>query len=94
MSRRALVLAVVLACWLVTPADVVAATSAWTSSVPFTNQVASTPFQGGGYPDPLGQTFPNPGTCRLGNFDSNQSESWVTVKPGTEDLVGSSKFFF
>jgi hypothetical protein len=43
---------------------------------------------------PPGQTFPNPGTCRAGTFDSNHSESWIAVKPGTEDLVGSSKFFF
>jgi hypothetical protein len=41
-----------------------------------------------------GQTFPNPGTCRAGTLDSNHSESWIAVKPGTEDLVGSSKFFF
>ena len=66
----------------------------WTSSVPFTNQVASSRTTGGGYPVPPGQTFPNPGTCRAGTFDSNHSESWIAVKPGTEDLVGSSKFFF
>ena len=29
-----------------------------------------------------------------GTLDSNHSESWIAVKPGTEDLVGSSKFFF
>src|SRR6266849_9295538 len=68
--------------------------SGWTSSVPFTNQVASSPATGGGYPVPPGQTFPNPGTCRAGALDSNHSESWLAVKPGTEDLVGSSKFFF
>ena len=68
--------------------------SGWTSSVPFTNQVASPPATGGGYPVPPGQTFPNPGTCRAGTFDSNHSESWIAVKPGTEDLVGNSKFFF
>jgi hypothetical protein len=67
---------------------------AWTSSVAFTNQVASSPTTGGGYPVPPGQTFPNPGTCRAGTLDSNHSESWIAVKPGTEDLVGSSKFFF
>ena len=43
---------------------------------------------------PPGQTFPNPGTCRAGTLDSNHSESWIAVKPGTEDLGGSSKFFF
>src|SRR5260370_30832276 len=68
--------------------------SGWTSSVLFTNQVASSPATGGGYPVPPGQTFPNPGTCRKGTLDSNHSESWIAVKPGTEDLVGSSKFFF
>jgi hypothetical protein len=67
---------------------------AWTSSVSFTNQVASSPTTGGGYPVPPGQTFPNPGTCRAGTLDSNHSESWIAVKPGTEDLVGNSKFFF
>jgi hypothetical protein len=74
----------------------VAAASAggWTSSVTFTNQVASTPFTGGGYPVPTGATAPLPGTCRTGVFNSNQSESWLAVKPGTEDLVASSKFFF
>ena len=68
--------------------------SGWTSSVAFTNQVASSPTTGGGYPVPAGQTFPNPGTCGPGSLDSNHSESWIAVKPGTEDLVGNSKFFF
>ena len=27
-------------------------------------------------------------------FNSNRSESWIAVKPGTEDAVGTSKFFF
>jgi hypothetical protein len=66
----------------------------WTSSVSFTNQVATTPTTGGGYPVPAGQTFPNPGTCQAGSLDSNHSESWIAVKPGTEDLIGNSKFFF
>ncbi len=66
----------------------------WTSSVFFSNQVASSPTSGGGYPVPRGQTFPNPGTCGRGSLDSNHSESWIAVKPGTENLVGSSKFFF
>ena len=43
---------------------------------------------------PPGQTFPNPGTCRAGAFDSNHSESAIAVKPGTEDLVGNAKYFF
>jgi hypothetical protein len=66
----------------------------WTSGVSFTNRVASSPTTGGGYPVPPGQTFPNPGTCGPGALDSNHSESWIAVKPGTEDLVGNSKFFF
>jgi hypothetical protein len=66
----------------------------WASSVAFTNKVATTPTTGGGYPVPAGQTFPNPGTCQAGSLDSNHSESWIAVKPGTEDLIGNSKFFF
>jgi hypothetical protein len=31
---------------------------------------------------------------RAGRFDANHSESWLAVKPGTEDLIASSKFFF
>ena len=65
----------------------------WTSSVPFTNQVASSPTAGGGYPVPPGQTFPNPGTCGPGSLDSNHSESWIAVQPGTENLVGSSTHY-
>ncbi|HET7276531.1 MAG TPA: sialidase family protein, partial [Dermatophilaceae bacterium] len=34
------------------------------------------------------------GTCGPGPFDANHSESWVSVKPDSEDLVGTSKFFF
>jgi len=71
-----------------------AGAAGWTSSVTFTNQVASSPTTGGGYPVPPGATAPTPGTCRTGSFDSNHSESWLAVKPGTEDLVGTSKFFF
>lgn len=66
---------------------------AWSSSVAFTNQVASSPTTGGGYPVPAGQTWPNPGTCTTGTF-TNRSESWLAVKPGTEDTLGVSKFFF
>jgi hypothetical protein len=71
-----------------------AAASGWWSSASFTNRIASTTTAGGGYPVPPGQTFPNPGTCRAGTFNSNHSESWIAVKPGSDDLVGSSKFFF
>jgi hypothetical protein len=71
-----------------------AGATGWSSSVPVTNQVASSPVAGGGYPVPPGATAPVPGTCRAGQLNSNHSESWVAVKPGTEDLVGTSKFFF
>ena len=66
----------------------------WGSSVPTTNTVVSQPSAGGGYPVPPGQTAPLPGTCRAGQYNSNFSESWLAVKPGTEQLVGTSKFFF
>jgi hypothetical protein len=71
-----------------------ASAGGWSSSVPFTNQIASSPVQGGGYPVPDGATAPTPGTCRLGNYNANRSESWIAVQPGTENLVGGSKFFF
>ncbi len=66
----------------------------WSGSAPFTNVVASSPTTGGGYPVPSGSRVPLAGTCRPGPFNANHSESWIAVKPGTEDLVGSSKFFF
>lgn len=71
-----------------------ASAQSWNATVPFTNQVASTPFKGGGYPIPPGSTAPLPGTCRLGDYNANRSESWIAVEPGTEDLVGTSKVFF
>jgi hypothetical protein len=71
-----------------------AASAGWNTTVPLTNQDATSPAKGGGYPVAPGATAPEPGTCRLGNYNSNRSESWVAVKPGTEDLVGVSKFFF
>ncbi len=71
-----------------------ASAGGWQASVPFTNQVASSPTTGGGYPVPPGSRVPLAGTCGPGPFDANHSESWITVDPGTEDLVGSSKFFF
>jgi hypothetical protein len=66
----------------------------WSASVPFTNVVASSPTTGGGYPVPAGSRVPTAGTCRPGPFNANHSESWLAVKPGTEDVVGTSKFFF
>jgi hypothetical protein len=47
------------------------------------------PTPGWGYPDPFGA--PIPGTCTSGPFNSNRSE--FAVEPGTENLVGTSKFF-
>ena len=70
-----------------------AASSLWSSSVAFTNTVASTPVWGGGYPVEAGTNAYVPGTCGPQRLNSNHSESWIAVKPGTEDLVGSSKFF-
>jgi hypothetical protein len=68
--------------------------SLWSASAPFTNVVASAPTTGGGYPVAPGSRVPEAGTCREGPFNANYSESWLAVKPGSEDLVGSSKFFF
>jgi hypothetical protein len=67
------------------------ASAAW--SLVGTNVVASSPVAGGGYPVPPGSTKPLPGTCGPQSLNSNHSESWLAVKPGTEDIVGSSKFF-
>jgi hypothetical protein len=67
-----------------------APTGLWSSAVTFTNAVASTPVWGGGYPANPEYV---PGTCGPQPLNSNHSESWIAVKPGTEDLVGASKFF-
>src|SRR5438046_520422 len=67
------------------------ASAAW--SLVGTNTVVSSPVAGGGYPVPPGSTRPDPGTCGPQNLNSNHSESWLAVKPGTEDIVGNSKFF-
>jgi hypothetical protein len=67
------------------------ASAAW--SLVGTNVVASSPVAGGGYPVPPGSTKPLPGTCGPQSLNSNHSESWLAVKPGTEDIVGDSKFF-
>jgi len=79
---------------LVTTGPRVMAAGTWTSSAPFANEVASSPTDGGGYPIPPGSRVPLAGTCRPGPLNANHSESWIAVRPGTEDLVGSSKFFF
>jgi hypothetical protein len=72
-------------------AVVSAASAAWT--LVGTNAVASSPVAGGGYPVPPGSTKPVPGTCGPQSLNSNHSESWLAVKPGTENIVGTSKFF-
>jgi hypothetical protein len=64
----------------------------WQQTVAVTNQVASSPVLGGGYHTPDGVYVP--GRCGPGMMNSNRSESWIAVKRGTEDLVGTSKFFF
>ncbi len=65
----------------------------WASSVFASNTVVSSPTSGGGYPEnpPVegGCVGPSPN-----NFNANHSESELTVEPGTEQIVGSSKFFF
>src|SRR5205823_4733534 len=68
------------------------ANSLWNSSLTATNVVVSQPTTGGGYTD-VGNA-PVPGKCGPGPFNANHSESWLVVKPGTETIVGSSKFFF
>jgi hypothetical protein len=70
------------------------AATLWTSSVAFTNTVASSPVGGGAYFLRPGNSAPLPGDCDNKQvFNSNRSEGWIAVKPGTEDLVGTSKFF-
>src|SRR3954462_15727731 len=70
-----------------------AAAAAW--EIPAAAKVvADAPVAGGGYPVPAGSTRPDPGTCRAGLYNSNRSESWIAVRPGTESLVGVSKIYF
>jgi hypothetical protein len=64
----------------------------WRQAVAVANQVASSPVAGGGYPTPDGVYVP--GTCGPGMMNSNRSESWIASDRGTENLVGTSKFFF
>jgi hypothetical protein len=69
-------------------------TNAWGTPIGTNMAISTGPIAGGGYPDPPGSTKPLPGTCRPGLYNSNESESWIAVKPGTEDLVATSKIFF
>lgn len=91
MLKRAIAALAALAALTLAP---YASAAGWSSTVRFTNVVASSPSGGGGYPVPDGQTAPVPGTCRPGDYNANFSESWVAVQPGTENLIGTSKFFF
>jgi hypothetical protein len=70
-----------------------ASAAGWTVPIGTKNTVVSPPVQGGGYPDPPGATKPVPGTCGVQQLNSNHSESWLAVQPGTESIVGTSKFF-
>jgi hypothetical protein len=88
---RGLALAFVIAVAMTCAATASAAT--WGTPVG-TNVVADQAITGGGYPVPPGSTKPDPGTCRAGLYNSNRSESWIAVQPGTESLVGTSKLFF
>ncbi|HKB33690.1 MAG TPA: sialidase family protein [Candidatus Dormibacteraeota bacterium] len=76
------------------PARLAAGSGAlWAPSISATNTVVSSPTSGGGYPE----NPPVAGGCvgpSSGNFNANHSESELTVKPGSEQIVGSSKFFF
>ena len=91
MQKLVVTLVVLTACAWVSSAY---AGAGWTSTVTATNTVVSPPVQGGGYPVPPGSTRPEPGTCGPGPYNSNHSESWLAVQPGTENIVGVSKFFF
>ena len=94
MNRSRLVSLLALALYLAGSTSTYAAAPKWLFPAGLTNVVASSPTTGAGYPVPAGERVPVAGTCRAGSFDANHSESWIAVKPGTEDLVGSSKFFF
>ncbi|HET6211594.1 MAG TPA: sialidase family protein [Micromonosporaceae bacterium] len=95
MPRRLVVVLPLVAALALTSAARTQAAGGWPSHVGVTNTVASTPFSAGGYAgyDP-GATAPNPGSCRLGSYNANLSESALAVRPGTDDLVGTSKVFF
>jgi hypothetical protein len=90
-SKAALLATVALiAVW---PSGLTASAGPWTSTVSATNVVVSTPTSGGGY----AELPPASGGCvgpAANNFNANHSESELTVKPGSEQIVGSSKFFF
>lgn len=94
-TRTSIALAalVLLAVWSLPAAGNAAspASSLWQQGPSVANTVVSSPVAMGGYPAPGGA--PSPGTCTTGTA-TNRSESALAVRPGTEDLVGASKFFF
>jgi hypothetical protein len=92
--RAVLALGIALALVALTTTSPIRSAAAAVSTFPFSNQVVSTPFESGGYPIPTGSRVPLAGSCGPGPYNANHSESWIAVRPGTEDLVGSSKFFF
>jgi hypothetical protein len=94
MKRLLVAVGVVAAGLLVWTPTSVADTPPWSGTASFTNKVVSQPTTGGGYPVPPGSTVPLAGTCEKGPYNANLSESWIAVKPGTEDLLGTSKIFF
>lgn len=69
------------------------AASLWSSKVSAANMVVTTPTSGGGYaelpPAAGGCVGPSPN-----NFNANHSESELAVRPGSEQIVGSAKYFF
>ena len=77
-------------CFLVVAAH--AGAAGWTTPAGV-NTVVSPPVMGGGYPDPAGSNAPVAGGCGPIAYNSNRSESWLAVQPGTENIVGASKFF-
>jgi len=91
-GMRAAFLAMVagIAIW---PSGLTPAAGLWLSPVSATNVVVSSPTSGGGYPE----LPPVAGGCvgpSADNFNANHSESHLAVNPGSEQIVGSSKFFF
>ena len=80
----------VMAIW---PSGLTPAAGLWSSPDSATNVVVSSPTSGGGYaelpPTAGGCVAPSPS-----NFNANHSESHLAINPGTERIVGSSKFFF
>jgi len=80
----------VMAIW---PSGLTPAAGLWSSPVSATNVVVSSPTSGGGY----AELPPTAGGCAApspSNFNANHSESHLAINPGSERIVGSSKFFF